>query len=297
MKVAKIIATTFAKRSVRPKTYLVGDPVGFFGHSQVYKDEDDIINLIKYNILIEKKYNPGVKKRDLIIVNNNVGSIKGNNFLKKLSGKKIPYGKIIICNRKNIGMSFGAYNYAFKKFKNDYDYFLFTEDDTIVFKNNYFKFGIDIFENNKDAGFVPYIHSTKVGKYYYKSLNLNKKNAISCHGATGLSSKIVLNKVIKKYGKLPHFNGNNYQKCITYGEVGLPNSVIKLGYKILDLPKELILTVPAYDLMNGIKYKKWPNYKELIFYYLKSYLYKIFSYNQYTLRIYLNSIKRLKNFI
>ena len=56
-------------------------------------------------------------------------------------------------------------------------------------------------------------------------------------------------------------------KNITYGEVGLPNSVIKLGYKILDLPKELILTVPAYDLMNGIKYKKWPNYKELIFYY------------------------------
>ena len=76
MKVAKIIATTFAKRSVRPKTYLVGDPVGYFGHSQVYKDEDDIINLIKYKILIKKKYNPGVKKRDLIIVNNNVGSIK-----------------------------------------------------------------------------------------------------------------------------------------------------------------------------------------------------------------------------
>ena len=295
MKAAKIIATTFAKRSIRPKTYLVGDPIGYFGHSQVYQGGADIISLIKFNISMEKKYIPGIKKRDLIIINNNVGFKKGNEFLKKISGTKIPYGKIIVCNRNNIGMSFGAYDYAFRKFKNDYDFFLFTEDDTIVFKNNYFKIGIDIFNKNKNAGFISYIHSTKVSRSYFKILNLNKDNAISCHGATGLSSKVVLNKLIKKHGRLPHFKGNDYQKCIVYGEVGFPNSIIKLGYRILDLPKNLVLTIPAYDLMNNIKYKKWPNYYELILYYLKSYMYKIFSINRYTLKIYLKFIKILKN--
>ena len=118
MKAVKIIATCFAKRSIRLKTYLIGDPLGYFGHSQLFKSHDDIINLIKFNISMEKKNNPGIKRRDIIIINNDVGFKRGNNFLKKISGTKIPFGKIIVCNRKNIGMSFGAYDYAYKKFKN-----------------------------------------------------------------------------------------------------------------------------------------------------------------------------------
>ena len=153
MKAAKIIATCFAKRSFRSNTYLTGDPLGFFGHSQKFQNEDDIINLLKFNISLEKKINPGINYRDIIIVNNDVGNKKGNNFLKKLSSKKIPFGKIIVCNRKNTGMSFGAYNYAFKKFKNKYDYFLFSEDDIIICKKNYFQIGIDIFNSNKNSGF------------------------------------------------------------------------------------------------------------------------------------------------
>lgn len=294
MKAAKVIATCFAKRSFRPKTYLIGDPLGYFGHSQVFKNSEDIISLIKFNIAVEKKYKPGIKRRDLIIINNDIGFKKGNEYLKKISGKKIPFGKIIVCNRKNIGMSFGAYDYAFQKFQNKYDYFLFTEDDTIIFKNNYFKKGIDIFNSKKKAGFVAYIHSTRVDKSYYKRLNLNKKNAFSCHGATGLSSKIILKKILKKYGRIPHYKGNNYQKCITYGEVGFPNSIVKLGYNIIDLPKNLTLTVPACDLMSGIKYKKWPNIYEKFFYYFKTYLYKLFSINNLTLKLYLRILKLIK---
>ena len=294
MKAAKVIANFFAKRSFRPKTYLIGDPLGYFGHSQVFKNSEDIINLIKFNIAVEKKYKPGIKRRDLIIINNDIGFKKGNEYLKKISGKKIPFGKIIVCNRKNIGMSFGAYDYAFQKFQNKYDYFLFTEDDTIIFKKNYFKKGIDIFNSKKKAGFVAYIHSTRVDKSYYKRLNLNKKNAFSCHGATGLSSKIILKKILKKYGRIPHYKGNNYQKCITYGEVGFPNSIVKLGYNIIDLPKNLIFTVPACDLMNGIKYKKWPNIYEKFFYYFKTYLYKLFSINNLTLKLYLRILKLIK---
>jgi len=294
MKAAKIIATCFAKRSFRSNTYLTGDPLGFFGHSQKFQNEDDIINLLKFNISLEKKINPGINYRDIIIVNNDVGNKKGNNFLKKLSSKKIPFGKIIVCNRKNTGMSFGAYNYAFKKFKNKYDYFLFSEDDIIICKKNYFQIGIDIFNSNKNSGFLAYIHSTKVGKFYYKYLNLNKKNAISCHGAIGLTSNRILKKLVKKNGIIPHYKGNNYQKCIIYGEVGFPNAIFKLGYDILDLPKQLVLTVPASDLMNKIKYRKWPTLNEKIFYYLKKYIYELFSFNNYSLKLYLFSIKYLK---
>ena len=297
MNVAKVIATCFTKRTLRLKSSLVGDPLGYFGHSQVLRSPEDVVDLIKYNISLEKKINPGISKRDLIIVNNDVGYKNGNNFLREISGLKIPYGKIITCNRKNIGMSFGAYDHAFRKFKDRYDYFLFTEDDTLIAKKNYFKIGIDIFNSYKKAGFLAYIHSTKVDKMYYKPLNLNRKNAISAHGATGLSSTEILKKVFKKYGKLPHYKGNDYQKCITYGEVGFPNSFIKIGYKIIDLPKGLVLTIPAYDLMTKKKYKKWPSNIEIFYYYFKRTIYKIFSISSLTLSFYLKILSCAKNMI
>jgi hypothetical protein len=282
MYAAKVIATCFVKRELRFKSSLVGDPVGYFNHSQVLKSPEEVVDLIKYNISLEKKVNPGILKRDLIIVNNDVGYKNGNNFLRKISGSKIPFGKIITCNRKNIGMSFGAYDYAFKKFKDKYDYFLFTEDDTIIAKKNYFKIGINLLNMNNKGGFLAYIHSTKVDSTYYKPLSLNKNNAITAHGATGLSSTKILKKILKKYKKLPHYNGNNYKKCIIYGEVGFPNSFIKIGYKIIDLPKDLVLTIPANDLINKRQYKKWPNKIEILYHYFKHYVYKVFAINSFS---------------
>jgi len=294
MRAAKVIATCFTKRSFRPKTYLIGNPLGYFGHSQVLRSPEEVVDLIKYNIFLEKKVNPGIEKRDLIIVNNDIGYKKGNEFLRKVSGLKIPFGKVITCTRKNTGMSFGAYNYAFKKFKNKYDYFLFTEDDTIIAKKNYFKTGIKIFNSNKDAGFLAYIHSTKTHKSYYKPLGLNKNITISAHGATGLSSNNILKKIYKKYGKLPHYDGNNYKKCITHGEIAFPNSFLKIGYRIINLPKDLVLTIPAYDLKNKIKYKKWPNKLEILYFNLKTIVYKILSINFFFLNLYLKILSFFK---
>ena len=275
MKIAKVISTCFIKRTLKKKTYLIGDPLGYFGHSQNFQSPDDVIELIKFNILMEKKYNPGVKNRDIIIVNNDVGYQKGNNFLKKLTKIKIPFGKIIVKNRNNFGMSFGAYNFAFNKYRTKYDYFIFTEDDIIISRDNYIRKSLEIFKKTKKAGYLAYVHSTKVNKKYFKNLGIKKFKPISCHGAIGLSSTKLLNEVYNKYGKLPYYKGNDYIKCITYGEVAFPNSFIQLGYKIIDFPKNFISHIPAYDLMKGKKYKKWPNILEKSLYYFKHYVYNL----------------------
>ena len=75
MKVAKVIATCFLPKTYVPKTYLVGNPVGYFGHSQKCEKESDVINLIKFSIDEEKKSIPGVS-RDLIVVNNDQNSLE-----------------------------------------------------------------------------------------------------------------------------------------------------------------------------------------------------------------------------
>lgn len=294
MKCAKVISVCFIPKKKIDKTYLLGEPVGFFGHSQKSDSVKDTINNLEFLVNYENKYNPGVE-RDLIIVNNNIDNFEGNTFLKKISGKKINNGKIICLNRDNIGRSFGAFSYAFSKFRSKYDYYLFSEDDILIFGENYIVKGIEIFNANKNAGFLAYIGKTKIGRWRWKELNLNKDTAYSCHGATGLTSSIILEKIFKIYNKLPHYQGANRELDITYGEVGFPSSIVKLGYEIIDLPKNLILAVPLYDQMRGIQYRKFPNFFEKTLYYLKKYIYDFFSINKFTLKLYLKFLKKIKS--
>ena len=294
MKVAKVIATCFLPKAYIPKTYLVGNPLGYFGHSQKSDSASDVIDLLKFSIAQEKLSKPGIN-RDLIIVNNNVDYEKGNKFIEDISETNIPFGKIKCITRENIGRSFGAYNEAFLKFRNDYDFFIFSEDDVIIAKDNYFKIGIDIWNNSPNAGFIAYICKSKIGKWHWKDLGLNESTAYSCHGATGLSSTKILNKVVEKHGCLPYYKGSEKSKDITFGEVAFPNSILQLGYRLIDLPKNMVLAIPAHDLERGLEYKKWPSIKEKLFFLFKSNIYKLFSLNKITLKLYLKIVNKIKN--
>ena len=69
---------------------------------------------------------------------------------------------------------------------------------------------------------------------------------------------------------------------------------MQLGYDLIDLPKNMILAVPAYDLKRSLIYKKWPSISEKLFFLLKGYVYKLFSKNKTLLKIYLNILKKIK---
>lgn len=305
IKVAKVIATAFTPRSVRLRTSITGDPLLFMAHSQNFTSTKEIIDLLLLNIDLEKKYDPGVKiYRDLIIVSPEVRCKKGNIFLDTINNTKIPKGKVIVLKRKNFGMSYGSYSDAFKIFRKNYNYFLFTEDDWLIYGNDYLKTGIDIIASKKNIGFVAYQAKTKIGRHHWKYLNINNdKNAFSCHSCCGLSSTLILNKIYKKYKKLPHYKGNDYFKSIRYGECMFGNSFYKIGYEITNLPKDKILGMPAYDFIRNVKYKKFPNLFEIIYiYYLKNFLkrnigifiWKIISKTNLTKELYLKSILKLK---
>ena len=62
-----------------------------------------------------------------------------------------------------------------------------------------------------------------------------------------------------------------------YGEIMFTASIIKEGYKLVDLPENKTLSIPAYDYIRGIDYKKKPNLIELITYYIKRNIYLFFS--------------------
>ena len=244
---------------------------------------------------MEIKYPPGLN-RDLIIVNSDVGSGEGNLFIESLNQRKIDGGEIIGFTRKNIGASFGAYSDAFLKFKNVYDYFLFIEDDLVTAKKDYLKIGYYKWVETNNCGFVAFQGISKIDTGWWKKAGLNKFNAFSAHGGCGFTSKNVLDKIVDKYGFLPHdTKSNDQENAIALGEIGLSKAIIDLGYKLTELRNETLI-IPAYDLMRNIEFKKYPNLYEKYFWLLKSNIYSFISKSPFFLRYYIISVKILKNF-
>ena len=295
MKIAKVLSTCFKRGRVRLNTQLTGDPVGFFSHSQNFTTVSDTINLINYQLEMEDKYPPGIN-RDIIIVNSDVGSVEGNLFIESLNQRKIDGGKVISFTRKNVGLSYGAYSDAFLKFKDYYDYFLFIEDDLVTVKKDYLKIAHNKLKETDNCGFVALVGLSKVKSGWWEKAGLNKTNAFSAYSGCGFSSKNILDKIVKKYGFLPHNTKNiDHDDSIAFGEIGISKSIIDLGYKLTEL-KDEILVIPAYDLMRNIKFKKYPNLFEKTVWLLKLKIYNLISKSPFLLDRYLIFLKKIKIF-
>ncbi len=276
MKFLKIISSSFHKRGIREHSSLTGSPLGFYAHSQKYTSEEDVIELLKYHLDYESKIGSGFNQDILIVSSNSREFQKGEEFLKNLEGTKINDGKIYIMFRENIGYSFGAFNTGFQKYQDDYDFFIFQEDDLFTHVPNYLTKAIDIWNQTENCGFIPFIASTKVGKSHRKALNIKKNEIVSCHGGHGMSSAKVLKHVTKEFGSLAH-NSKDSQEYIDHlreGEIMFTYTIKLLGYEFGEIPKNLMFNAPALDIMRGIKIRKYPNLLERIVYYLEVFIKK-----------------------
>ena len=208
MKVCKVIVTSLTPRKR-------GGANNYPSHSQEYEVED-IISMVKSSIEMDKKYNPGVDL-DTIIVNNNAGDIKANKSLKELQDDKI-----FIVKRPNNGGSFAAYIDIFLKYKNKYDYFIFTEDDILIGgSDNYCINLINKLESSPEIGFIALVGISYSG--YPKH----------AHGGVGIVSSSTLKKVYKSNPFL--YEGWDRNKSIGH-EIQFTNNILdKTGLDVVYL--------------------------------------------------------------
>jgi hypothetical protein len=260
MKIAKVITTSFVPRVPRNKSSICGEPPGYFSHSLNFVTNESIIQLIQLNINLEEQCDPGVDV-DLIVVNNDSGFQPGVDYLNGLDGKKLKKGIVRVFHRENYGRSFGGYNYAFIKLREDYDYFIFTEDDIVIWQDGYAREGLNVLNKNPSCGFVAYQGVTK--KFNDRSV----EDAIHVHGGVGMASTKVLNAVVERCGCLPHAGFSEtqkYENIIEKGEVAFTNEIYKLGFQICELDHSLKMYDFAYDLMRGIDLPRYLNVSELL---------------------------------
>jgi len=249
MKVAKIITTSFIPREIRENSILCGNPLGYFSHSQNFSTRESIIELLRFNVAEEKKCDPGCDT-DVIIVNNDT-----------VDRMKLKHGVIRVLHRENFGRSFGGYNYAFSRLSDEYDYFIFTEDDILIVTDQYASIGVKEFNSTQNCGFVAFQALSNKSHH-----NLSKAQTLHAHGGVGISSANILNKVVRNHGFLPHSTKDESQKY---------NKIYQLGYKLISMPKDIKLYNFAYDKMRGFELNRYATIGEKALSKFKSLFYRI----------------------
>jgi len=218
---------------------------------------EDAIRLLSELVEYEKTISSGVKK-DTIIVNHDFGHEKGRQFLEDIHNTPTLDGKIITVNRdwnEGTGESYGSFDYAFKRFKDKYDYWFFNEDDYHLVESNYFSSMIEQLEQDDSVAFIGgcrYDHA--LDGYFIKSTS--NGHDPHAHGGLGCTHKKYLQHVVDVLGHLPHPQmpmTDDMQQCIREarldafdsqyakdwyrnnelnGEVMFTNIYCKLGYKL-----------------------------------------------------------------
>jgi len=192
-------------------------------------------SLLEYRIANELKVDPGVAV-DLIIVNNVENSKDAVDYLNSIDGKKTKTGKIRVLHRENIGISFGAYNHAFKNFREDYDYWFFLEDDLFTNLENYYSDFIDQLEEDENLAYVALVGVASQGQ-----------GSAHAHNGAGCTSKNYLDLIYNERGSLPHYNAPGlpspettttaerqafWKKHCIGGEVAFTNVYVGKGYRL-----------------------------------------------------------------
>ena len=138
------------------------------------------------------RVDPGVDMDLVIVMNQDKKFPQGYSYVASLDGTDINRGKVRTIERRNSeGKGFDGFAHGFDVVQDEYDYFLFCEDDVVFFLDDYYRMGIETFEKNQPI-------AACVG-YSPKSLPSMSKRPSHFGGGLLMSSREKLKTVAKEY--------------------------------------------------------------------------------------------------
>jgi hypothetical protein len=116
-----------------------------------------------------------------------------------ITPKQIQGAEVEINIRENVGISYGAWSDTFKKYKSEYDYYVFNEDDYFFVQHDWDSYLVNKHNSHDDCGYLCMVIREPA------EWNKFKKHAGS---SVGIASTENLMKIYSKYGKLPSLDEN-----------------------------------------------------------------------------------------
>ena len=219
----------------------------YFGNRRHYpKNIFDVIELLQRQIAHLKTFDLGYPT-DLLIVNHDKGSVDALEFLQSIDGETLRNGKVIILNRPWVSndLSFGSYKYAFHKFKEDYDYWYFNEDDVIIEHPHIMLDMINLLESDTSLGYIATSNfQNGIHKFQYDEegyIIATGGHIAHAHGGCGLTSTTIFKQVCEKFPEfmqtaniLEESQTREYANVYTddMEEINFSHMFIKAGYKM-----------------------------------------------------------------
>jgi hypothetical protein len=194
---------------------------------------------------------------DTIIVNHDITSLmdggqRALDYLASLDGLPTRNGVLRVMNRpwnRGVGGSFGSFNAAFERFGDEYEYWMFTEDNVVQIADGYFAQGIKQLQADDSVAFV--------GMHRHLSVEVTaQRYPAHAHGGCGCVHRSRLKMVYEKHGCLPHCkepmkgpiadgvvdfsyqilaDNSDWYGMFESGEVAFTNVYVKEGLKIEDI--------------------------------------------------------------
>ena len=142
----------------------------------------------------------------------------------RLTGRIQKNGRILVYSRPNTGGGFGAFSEAFDKHKADYDYWLFCEDDILIFRDGYYAEAIAQMAANPKIGYIAFSPISHTAPFH-------------CGGGFGVSSRAALEKVAAhNNGRLPVAPHNSYGS-FEQTEIRFTSIFAEVGYDLVAFEK------------------------------------------------------------
>jgi hypothetical protein len=179
-KVCKVIASCF--RSGSPRNNSPPDPLASF-------------NFLKRNIENDKSLNFGVET-DVIIINQDTNYEIGNHYLQQ-TNLNTKNGKLFAETIENTFSPFDAYNYAFQKYKDQYDFWIFSEDDHIIYKENYIADALQEFKDDSQIGFLAFAPISPCPEMFCGICNANAAHSGGGFGLTNTENLLEISEHVR----------------------------------------------------------------------------------------------------
>lgn len=140
-------------------------------------------------------------------------------FIKK-QGQLADGTPVDVIHVGNEGMSYGQFSKAFEKYKDEFDYYIFTEDDYPPIISNFDEVLIDIYQRKN----VGYLCGLVVDENGHLGKNTIRHGAIS----TGIFNIECLLRIYEKFGEIPHKTTG----AVGWSQINFTRSPIDVGYEI-----------------------------------------------------------------
>jgi hypothetical protein len=162
-------------------------------------------------------------------INFSVDHLSYVNEAISLIPKKIHHTDVEVHLRENKGFSYGAFSDNFKRLREDFDYFIFNEDDYFLVENNWDEYLIRKYNQLPGSGYLCAIQRDEDG------WNNQKIHAGHCFG---IASRESLDKVWEEYGCLPNSSDTNDYSIQEQIQHEFGYAFTKVGLRVYDIREE-----------------------------------------------------------